>query len=662
MRVTPLLLGLGLLGACTDYELHGKDDTNDGVDTDADTNTPDDTDETPPDDEDCNGVDDNGDGQIDEGYPDSDGDGVKDCMDTDCDIELPDASTVTVDANCSVPDVVVTDPWNVKIEWQWTGLASNPSVHNVIMTPVIGNLTDDDGDGFVTESDDPDIVFVAFPSSNFTTGSLVVLDGKTGTEHWNAAGFNGGGGIALADVTGDGNIDILAFDGTSRPVAVNAKGVKLWTGASAVGTTYPQATVADVDGDGNAEVLADNMVLDGVTGAVERTFTIGSGMPYRLPAVADIDLDGVQEVILGNTAYDPLTGAVEWTSPITGGYGHWAAILDADGDPEAEVAMVGQGRLGIYQHDGTQLYNVAAGTTQPGPPCVADFDGDGAAEIAWASSTSMNLYELDGTKVWSQGIDDSSGLAGCSGYDIDGDGAYEILYADQNTLHVFDGRTGAINFAQTGHASGTLWEYPAVADIDNDGSAEIVIGSNNYWMSGWGGITVFGHNGSGWLKSGTTWHTHDFAVTNINPDGSVPAVPDPSWQLYNVYRARPAADDVATDLRVAITDVCAAGCTDDSSVIVAVQVYNYGGTDAQKNVPVTLYKNDGGTLTAISTQTLASAVASGTGTAGLQFDITVGDLGTDGILVRVDDDGTGLDVQTECDESNNEAVWTDTPC
>ena len=34
------------------------------------------------------------------------------------------------------------------------------------------------------------------------------------------------------------------------------------------------------------------------------------------------------------------------------------------------------------------------------------------------------------------------------------------------------GRLGVL-FSQLGHASGTIFEYPIVADIDNDDSAEI---------------------------------------------------------------------------------------------------------------------------------------------------------------------------------------------
>ena len=112
------------------------------------------------------------------------------------------------------------------------------------------------------------------------------------------------------------------------------------------------------------------------------------------------------------------------------------------------------------------------------------------------------MFELDGSLLWTQTITDASGLAGCSGYDVNGDGAYEVLFADENTFWLFDGSTGGVLFSQLGHASGTIFEYPIVADIDNDDSAEIVISSNNFRMNGqgWAGITVFGHLGMAGLK------------------------------------------------------------------------------------------------------------------------------------------------------------------
>ena len=638
-RVTLLVL----LAACTEYEFAPKaDDALPG-----DTGAPD---------EECDGEDNDGDGETDEGYGDIDGDGVADCVDDTCETAGAAAGSADVDPDCVAPDVVVEDPWSVQIEWQWSSLSSAPQVGNAIMMPVIGNLTDDDGDGLVTEDDVPDIALVAFPGSSISNGTLVVLDGATGSEHFSQAGWDGGGGIAMADVDGDGSADIVGFDTSRRLKAVRADGTLLWVSTSAVTTIYPQATVADLDGDGVPEVLAENLVIDGATGAVEQSLPQSSGIPYTMTTTGDIDLDGIQEIIYGNTVYEPGSGA-QWSASFAGSYGHWSAILNADSDPEAEVAMIGGGTLALFEHDGTLITQVSAGTGQPGPPCVADFDGDGDAEIAWASSSQLNMYELDGTRRWSTAVNDSSGLAACSGYDADGDGIYEVLFADQDSFDIFNGASGETLYTQSGHASGTLWEYPAVADVDNDGSAEVVITSNNYGASGWSGVTVFGHSGDGWQKSGTTWHVHDFAVTNINPDGTVPADPSPPWQVYNVYRARPAVDTAALDLQVEIIDACWASCETGGAVDIVVQVKNTGGADATASVPVSLYASDGSLL---DTQSTPGGLSGGSTAAGLTFTVRTGQV-SDGFYVVVDDDGTG-DVVTECDEENNTDTWTEIPC
>ena len=141
-------------------------------------------------------------------------------------------------------------------------------------------------------------------------------------------------------------------------------------------------------------------------------------------------------------------------------------------------------------------------------------------EVAVPGGTRFELFEIDGTRAWTNTIQDNSGIAGVSAYDVDADGIYEVLYADEVSLRVFDGATGTVLYTNTDHSSGTLWEYPVVADVDGDGSAEIVIGSNG---SVWRGITVLGHAGDGWAKSGPTWAVHDFAMTNLDADGRGPA-------------------------------------------------------------------------------------------------------------------------------------------
>ncbi|MFN7146522.1 MAG: FG-GAP repeat domain-containing protein, partial [Myxococcota bacterium] len=520
MRRLPVLL---LLAACSEYDINPDlKDRQGAEDTSVD---------CPPGEPEC--------GDTDTSVPPDSGDSA---VPTDCSVTLEPAGTVAIQEECVGEATTVTDPWNVREEWHYAGLSTNRSVHNGIAAPVSGNLNDDNGDGMVDENDIPEVVAVMSPSSNFTSSALVVLDGVTGAEVWvTPQTYNSVGGPALADVDADGFTDIIAFNASNQVVALEGDGTVKWTSRQTTSVGYPQAIVADLDADGMPEVIGDQLILNGEDGSLVANIAGAAGLPYRIPAAGDIDLDGEQEVIIGNQVVGP-TGTVEWSSTMNGSYGHWSAILDTDGDPYAEIIMIANGQLALYEHDGTQIWRVSAGTPQPGPPCVADFDGDGAAEIGWASSDSFNLYEVDGTRVWSARIDDSSGLAACAGYDFDGDGTYEVLFADQTAVFIFDGRTGAVNYSNPNHASGTAWEFPTVADVDNDGSAEIVYVSNDYWHTGWNGVTVLGHNGDGWKKSGTTWNVHDFAVTNINPDGSVPVVPDPPWQVHNVYRARPSVD------------------------------------------------------------------------------------------------------------------------
>ena len=628
----------------------------------------------------CNGYDDDGDGLIDEGFEDTDGDGIADCIDDECSLEVPRAASTGIDDACSPGrSEHEVDPWDVTVEWEWRGLdgvdltGQVRRFENILMAPIVGNLTDDNGDGMIDDLDIPEVITVAFNEPEDPAGYLVALDGETGAELLRQGGWLPFGGIVVADIDLDGETEIVGFDSTGRPQAIRSDGSRVWRvddSQPPSSSTYPQATVADLDGDGIVEVLADNLVLDGASGAVLFEAFINDDIIGRMPAIGDVDLDGLQEFVMGQDVYQfrRTGGSIEvkkeWSTPVFGDYGHWSAILDADGDLEGEIAMIGGGRLVIHEHDGPVAVDVAAGTNQPGPPCVADFDGDGVSEIAWGSSSSFNVYELDGSKVWTFPMSDQSGLAGCSAYDFDADGAYEVLFADEQAFYIFDGKTGRINYGNAGHASGTVFEYPIIADVDRDGSAEVVIASSNYRLVGWSGITVFGQAKDEWAKSGPTWHVHDFAVTNISEDGGVPTNPEPAWQIHNVYRARPTTNETFVNLQVAFYDLCFSGCKGDNAVAsMSVQVYNTGSSTSRSQVPLALYARDGERLELLAVRVLKERIPAGGVSAGIVFTVPATSRGKDGFLVRINDNGAGdLGYQEECDYTDNEAIYDDMPC
>jgi hypothetical protein len=74
--------------------------------------------------------------------------------------------------------------------------------------------------------------------------------------------------------------------------------------------------------------------------------------------------------------------------------------------------------------------------------------------------------------------DDSSRVTSSSVFDFNGDGAAEVVYNDECFFRVYDGLTSEVLF-KNNSPSRTRIENPVIADVDNDGNAEIVFCSNN---------------------------------------------------------------------------------------------------------------------------------------------------------------------------------------
>jgi hypothetical protein len=577
-----------------------------------------------------------------------------------CNLAADPGNLISPDEDCG-HTYTVDEPWDVEVEWTF-GDGTELS-HHAVHVPLVANLTDTNYDGKINTEDVPNVVLPTW-SQDYNNGALVVLNGANGELVWQAEGIHAIGGHTLGDIDADGFTDIVAFDNNKCPILFDRNGNVLWTATECSTVNFPQTTIADLQGDQTPEVITEHGIYDGKTGALKVAFHHDfNAIPYTMPSIGDIDLDGEQEVVLGNRVYSP-DGTIEWSAPIQGQYGHWSAILNVDDDPEAEVLMIGDGKMAVYEHQGDQKSVSETEQTAASPPCAADFDGDGLTEIAWAAQGEFYVYRLDGSQLWKTPILDHTGLSGCAGYDVNGDGAYEIIYADESIFYILDGATGDYLYTNEDHGSPTAFEYPSIADVDNDGSAEILFSSaSSITDSPKRSLTVLGHRGDGWAPSGSSWPGHDFAVSNVHPNGNLPKEIPLYWLDQNVYRARPIVDtwNMGVDLAVQISDVCYEGCEPESMVQVAIQVTNNGIQDSYQDIPVSLYSVDGDDFTLLETFHV-DAIPAATQNEGLILELTVEQGGKDGYVVRVDDDGSGFGIELECAEDNNQDIWLDLPC
>jgi hypothetical protein len=393
---------------------------------------------------------------------------------------------------------------------------------------------------------------------------------------------------AVADLNGDGQQDVIW--GSYDVVSLNgSNGAEQWRGPSG-DRVWPSIALADLTGNGTLEVIVGRhsdqvTVYDRFGNVVWTRNPFGNG-EVRTLAVADLETDGLVEIVAGRASggsdrqlnvFEP-DGSVRpgWPAPHAGapGYG-WGmynenvALADMNGDGLKEVfgptdthyitaldrfgnqlptnpiydVANPQGpkiwrQVGVHVDHYVDLIGYADCGVEHRPnwansaPAAADVNGDGTPE--WiavgnvyncGTSPYTDLYympfifRMDRTRWSGNGFDWTaipvpgpgsaplsedynvieSALPNPAVADLDGDGFQEILFAS------YDGKVHAYWLDKTEHGS---WPYvvpasgapgdefrfasePVVADLDNDGSAEVLFTS---WpKKPTGGGTPVGH-------------------------------------------------------------------------------------------------------------------------------------------------------------------------
>ena len=241
-------------------------------------------------------------------------------------------------------------------------------------------------------------------------------------------------------------------------------------------------------------IVTAGMLCCQVLGAIQPEWIHNTEDMLASITFADFDPDSVDDVIamgfLGTIFVwdiqgNNLTGWPDSFSEITPAT---PVIGDVDGDGDMELVVGSWNHLYVYNHDGTQYPGWPRSYGTFSSSTLEDLDSDGDMEIIYPG-TGPVLYVLqaDGTNFpgFPVTISDPSPnyIGACSVADIDGDGSFEIVAglnrpaptASSSKVYVWKS-DGSILSGFPVYTCGTV-EAPVIGDLDGDGTMEIIAGA-----------------------------------------------------------------------------------------------------------------------------------------------------------------------------------------
>ncbi len=528
-----------------------------------------------------------------------------------------------------------------------TELFKCPNV-NSMSTPMVADM---DGDGL------PEIIACCYSSGApyYNTGFHVV-NGQTGELKYtlNTVQYCNSGLMAtIADVDHDGKSELFLLGRDQRLYCYNYNGGVRWSSANTVANNY-LLSAADVNNDGVAEIVCGEYVYDAQTGVlllhgsmVETGMGFGAPhgvhlpyyhIPYYMYALGDVDGDGTLELCAGNTIYKIVitnntgTAGNSWSilrqadTPATiENKDGQTFLVDFDNDGDFDVCVIGITHsltqstslhtLDVYVWDGQTSQLIAHSPltihnkSGASIPFSGDLNGDGYPEIIFSADPGMMAYTYDSVSS-SMGLMHSYALfgetAGYTLFDFNQDGRNEIVYRGTTQLYIADGVTLENLCPPMTAYSGTITEYPIVADVNADGHAEIIVArAYNDWNSGGGAngwVSVYGSQIPGaWSSARKVWNQWAYSSVNINEDLTVPQYRfDVSTQFPNgekpfngFLRQMPYIDpqgnlfNPVADVVLSETNAVVQG----DSVVFSLTYCNIGDNPLFAPYPVTVYAN-----------------------------------------------------------------------
>lgn len=267
---------------------------------------------------------------------------------------------------------------------------------------------------------------------------------------------------------------------------------------------------SDLDGDGVCEVIAGDQshvyVFD-ASGNLRPGWPRTTGNIDNSPAVGDIDGDGASEIVVGARGAPPklwafaADGTTKPGWPVSLPFQTWMncsspVLADLTGDGQLDVGIAFERGVAFYDGHGAAIpgWPYLWFTTQNlqwSAPAVADIDGDDSPEVVVGNnclwSESVHVISFDGRAMPGWPIHTAPVFSSPALADLDGDHDLEIVIQDGESTWIghslyawhHDG-TSVAGFPITISADyESSRSNPAIADVDGDGSLEIVTATSD---------------------------------------------------------------------------------------------------------------------------------------------------------------------------------------
>lgn len=311
--------------------------------------------------------------------------------------------------------------------------------------------------------------------------------------------------VALGDVDGDGDVDVLTTGYPSNTLWLNSGGV--WTDSHQdLGSGAHAVALGDLDGDGDLDAFVGyggfyddipNRVLLNTGGVfTDSGQSLGNDKTLAV-ALGDLDGDGDLDALVGNDSHSKIllnngAGVFSESPWLEEHFGQTTAValgdLDGDGDLDAMIAIWAQD-VQVWLNDGrgflgdepVQSLGIGAYALTLGD---GDGDGDLDAVMAFSAGTGNQVWLNDGTGRFSdsgQRLYDRPTYAVALG-DLDGDGDLDAFFGH-------GGEVGEPNTVWLNHGNGTFTDsnqrlggggttVVGLGDLDGDGDLDAFVGNS----------------------------------------------------------------------------------------------------------------------------------------------------------------------------------------